>query len=388
VTESTYPVRPADVLAELWQSWSKRLAFFFSAQFAVQFVNACAGLILVRSLPKTDYSWYTMVTASIASLSVLSDSGIGIAVISRAGSCWKSKDQLGSLISSGMQIRRRMLVSVGIITLPLFVVVLIRAGAPAAVAVALSALGFITVAASSTTSLLQVANRIHCRVRQIATGELLAAITKLAVIVVSLGIGLATSGTAVTATLAGAMILFAVTKRQVTPLFDSNATPTTDDNTEIASTMRRCMANSVFVCVQSNIAIWILGFGGQTARAADFGALGRYAILFTVISSTMANIIGPAYSRATTARQLSTMAGAVLAIYVTFATALIFVSLMMPEVFLWILGSKYQHLGIEIPLMFTLLGLGGLSQVTWTLVMSRAWMRHSWTQIPLTILCH
>lgn len=385
MTESISSIRHVNIMAGLWQRWSGRLTFFLSAQFMVQCVNACTGLVLVRCLPKTEYSWYTMVAASIASLSVMSDSGIGIAVISRAGACWQSSTQLGALVSSGMRIRRRMLAIVGIITLPLFIVVLIRTQASPVIAIGLSLMGFLAVVASSTTALLQVANRIHSRVREIATGELIAAIAKLAVIVVGVGVGFASAGLAVSATLAGAVVLYLITTRQVATLFDSNAIPTPDDNKEIVGTMRRCMANSIFVCVQSNIAIWILGFGGQTARTADFGALSRFAILFTLISSIMANIVGPAYARASTARQLFTMAASVLAAYVAFVVLAISASLLVPDVFLWILGKKYQHLAVEMPLMFALLGCGGLSQVLWTLVMSRGWMKHSWTQIPLTV---
>lgn len=365
--------------------WCTRISQFTSVQLLVQITNALTGLLLVRWLAKEDYSWYVIAAAAIATLNTLSDSGVSIAVLSRAGKCWTSSSGLGRLIVSALQIRTSLLLAACLFAIPWSTYLLLKNGATPFVSGAISLAILTAVWIQGRTAILQVANRIHGRFVAVATGEFTGALARLILVAVGLFLGLKSIWIPVFAAIVGGFVLLQVTSRQVMTLFDQSALASPSERQQILTVVRQCSANTVFVCLQANIAIWILGFMGQSLQTADFGALGRFAILFNLIASVMANIGGPMAARQKSPRRLAQVSITAITIYVVFGTALTAVAYGFPQCFLWVLGDKYSHLRAEVPLMFIMMSVSGLSQTLWAFVISRGWVEHCWIQIPLTI---
>jgi O-antigen/teichoic acid export membrane protein len=126
----------------------------------------------------------------------------------------------------------------------------------------------------------------------------------------------------------------------------------------------------IFNSVQSQLAIFIASIYGGTMALAEVGALTRFNALFAFIVIFYPWIVVPYFSKID-----RRIVGRRAAQWIGFAliglTALFFLVSWFPAPFLWILGSKYGHLGREMP--FALLGvaLGQVPGLIGTIIFSR-----------------
>jgi hypothetical protein len=71
--------------------------------------------------------------------------------------------------------------------------------------------------------------------------------------------------------------------------------------------------------------------------------------------------------------------------FVAFGLLLVAVAAVMPGAFLWILGSKYALLRHELLLMMVLTVVKSTAEAMWSLNASKAWIKHSWLNVPGTL---
>ena len=65
--------------------WVKLIGGFAFLHALAQGVNALSGIILVRSMSKEDYAWFTIFNSIAATITMLTDSGLGSAFASLGG---------------------------------------------------------------------------------------------------------------------------------------------------------------------------------------------------------------------------------------------------------------------------------------------------------------
>ena len=79
---------------------------------------------------------------------------------------------------------------------------------------------------------------------------------------------------------------------------DRHAPENPEDKAEILRLTKHLAANAVFYCVQGQITVFLISFfGRQATSVAEVGALGRLAMIFTVISNLLTNVFVPAFAR-------------------------------------------------------------------------------------------
>jgi hypothetical protein len=115
------------------------------------------------------------------------------------------------------------------------------------------------------------------------------------------------------------------------------------------------------------------------------GALGRLAMIFTVLSNLLANVFVPAFARCQSRRKLRWLYAAILGGVVAFSLVVVGFAAIFPEQFLFVLGSKYAHLRYELLLMVGGAVVGSLTGTFWALNASKAWVAGAWLYIPLTL---
>jgi len=100
--------------------WFKVIAMTGAAQIFIQALGLISGIFIIRLLPTTEYAFYTLTNATLGSLTVLADGGISVAVMAQGGKYWVSREKLGVVISTGLDLRRKF----GIISLLIAIPVL------------------------------------------------------------------------------------------------------------------------------------------------------------------------------------------------------------------------------------------------------------------------
>src|SRR5438128_1107189 len=112
------------------------------------------------------------------------------------------------------------------------------------------------------------------------------------------------------------------------------------------------IANAVFYCFQGQITVFLISFfARRAASVAEVGALGRLAMIFTVLTNLLINIFVPAFARCQEKRKLRYLYAAIAGGVILFSAVVLGGAALFPNQFLLVLGNRYTHLHRELLLM-------------------------------------
>ena len=150
--------------------------------------------------------------------------------------------------------------------------------------------------------------------------------------------------------------------------------------------IRQQAASAIFFCLQGQITVFLITiFGRHVHSVAEVGALGRLAMIYTVMANLIINIFAPAFARCQERRRLKWIYVGIVGAVAGFSFLVLGGAALFPGQFLFVLGSKYEHLEYELLLMIGGAALNMLASSIWYLNASRAWITGAWLYIPLTI---
>ena len=110
------------------------------------------------------------------------------------------------------------------------------------------------------------------------------------------------------------------------------------------------MPNLIFVVVQSQISLMLIGVFGRTSGIATVGALTRLTQVFVLFNQMNIVLLEPYFAKLPVVRLKGHYLGAVLAA-AGVGTGAVILARIWPELFLWVLGPKYWHLHAEVALV-------------------------------------
>ena len=362
----------------------QRLAAYGGAQGVVLVVNTISGFILVRGMGKEQYAWFTITNSLLATISVLSDSGLSSAMMSIGGRVCDDRSRFASLMMLAQGMRFRFMALAALVTLPAGWWMLGLNGAPWYIIVILLSLVIATSIPSVEGVVLGTINKLHRRVTFLIQADLCVSLSRLAMIVVGMVSGL--SAVLASMATAGAQWIYVVLLRRQTQ-GDLTISDGVVENwrPEIHGVVRVVFPLSFFNCVQGHITTWLLSVFASTQDVADIGALMRLSVLFTFLGLPLSQLILPVISRSQEPRRLArlcllALGGVTLAAVVLFAVAMAF----SPQV-LWVLGDSYAHLTSELMWFLGSQVLAVATTAAWGIAYTRSWVRHAWLQIPLSL---
>lgn len=357
------------------------------AQGLVQVISGLSGLLLVRNLPHQQYAWFTIVSAMGSALAMLCDPGISNSVTAEGGKIWQDKARFSGLVLAAFQ-RRRQAIALAIAAIvPWTAWLLSRNGASAQMTTLLVILMIAPVGAIGDISILSVVNKLHSRLASLVIVDLAGAATKLLLIVLAIALAWLNTGWAVATAALALFIQGWIVRQQTFPSLDFHAGKSIAESFRptIKSTVRHLYANTVFLCLQGQIATWIISLSGSHGKVADLGALNRLAIFYAILGTPIMQLIAPAFARCHDTRRLKRLFLASLAVYLLSAGTLLLFSVWRGDLILKLLGSNYSHLSAELMIVMSGFAIGGITSLTWGLNLARGWTGHVWLNIPITL---
>jgi hypothetical protein len=142
----------------------------------------------------------------------------------------------------------------------------------------------------------------------------------------------------------------------------------------------------LFYCFQGQITVFLISFfGRQTASVAEVGALGRLAMIFTVLTNMLTNVFVPAFARCQQKHKLRVLYLLIVGGVVLFSAVVLGAAALFPDQFLFVLGNRYTHLHRELLLMVGAAVVTAFGGTLWMLNASKAWIEGAWLYIPLTL---
>ena len=330
---------------------ARRIGNYTLVQATVQLIAFSSGILLVRWLPQHEYAFYTIANAMQAALMLLADIGISVGLVSIGGRVWQDRHRFGELINTGLAVRRKLAAASVIIVAPILYAMLTKNGASSVYTLLLIAFVLAGFSIQLSVDVFSVVPRLHSDIGRIQKIDFICAIFRL-LLILGLVYFFATAGLAVAIASAAFLLQYILLRAYAAKVVDLKANENADDRREIVRLIKKLAANSLFYCFQGQITVFLISFFGRhAASVAEVGALGRLAMIFTVLMNMLTNIFVPAFARCHDKRKLHWLYIGIVGGVVLFSSAVIAGAAFFPEQFLFVLGNRYAHLHRELLLM-------------------------------------
>ncbi len=364
---------------------ARQVGRFASVQMLVQLIGFATGILLVRRLEQREYALFTVTNTMQGTMNLLADIGISIGVISIGGRVWQNGHRFGELVRTGLKLRR-MLGAIAILAItPLLYYLLVKNGASMFYAVLLIAAVWAALSAQLSIGVLEVVPRLRSEIRLIQRIDLTGALARLITVVVLAFIFL-NAGVAAFIGSGALLLQYFLLHRYAARAIDLHAAENAEDRQTMIGLIRQQAANAIFYCLQGQIAVFLITvFSHRVGAVAEVGALGRLAMIYSVMANLITNIFAPAFARCQEARRLGWLYLGIVGAVAGFSLLVLGGAAFLPNQFLFVLGNKYSHLQRELLLMVGGATLNMLASTLWILNASRAWLTGSWLNIPFTL---
>ena len=355
-------------------SWGKLISITGSAQIIVQAVGFASGILIIRLLPVQEYALYTLANTILGTIVMLSDGGISAAVMSQGGKVWQDKEKLGTVLVTGLYLRRKFALGSIIIAVPILTYLLLHQGASnlATVLIIVSLIPAFFAALSD--SLLEIVPKLHQDIIPLQKNQITVGIARL----ILTGLSVFIFPWTFVAIIAAAIprIYGNIKLRKIAYGFvNSTKKEDSDVEKEILKVVKRVFPTALYHSFSGQIMIWLLSVYGTTTNLAQIGALGRVIIVLTLFSSIVGHLVIPRFSRYENKRGLLLKRYIQINLFVfLFGILFLLMTWLFDHEILWVLGSNYINLEHE--LFLSVLGgiLSLFAGISFLLAAGRSWI--------------
>jgi len=359
---------------------------FALVQALVQIIGFMSGILIVRTLEQRDYAYFTIANTMQGTINLLADVGISVGLVSIGGRIWQDRHRFGELINTALSLRKKLGALVVVAVTPVMYFMLVKNGASISYTALLMVVVLIGLGFQLSIGVLGVVPRLRADIGRIQMIDITAAVARLLALAGLLFVFL-NAGIAVAVASAVSFLQYAMLRNYAAGVIDLDAPENAEDRHSIVRLIKHLAANSVFYCFQGQITIFLISFFARRATSvAEVGALGRLAMIFSVLTNLLANVFVPAFARCQNKGKMRWLYGAIIGGVVAFSLSIISGAWIFPDEFLFVLGSKYAHLHRELLLMVAGAVLSALTGTFWALNASKAWVSGAWLYIPLTLV--
>jgi hypothetical protein len=353
--------------------WSKLIAITGGTQLFVQVTGFISGILIIRLLPTQEYAFYTLANTMFGTMVMLADSGISNGVMAQGGKVWQDKNKLGTVLSTGLNLRKRFGFISLIVTLPVLVYLLISHGASWIVTVLIVSSIIPAFFAALSDSLLEISPKLHQDIYSLQRNQAEVSFGRLALSTLFLFIFPFTFIALIASSIP--RIYGNVQLKRISSKFVNN-----DEKTdplvekEIIKGVKRTLPIVIYHCISGQISIWLISFFGTTANISQLGALGRISILFNLFAALFSTLVVPRFARMPAIKKVLIKPFLLIQLATWSIGAILLVLLwLFSDNILWVLGKNYSSLNYELLLMGLSACIGLVAGVCDQLVISRGW---------------
>ncbi|PPK87532.1 O-antigen/teichoic acid export membrane protein [Neolewinella xylanilytica] len=365
--------------------WGKLLGVTGGAQLLIQATGFICGIFIIRILSSEQYAYYTLANTMLGTMTVLADGGISTGVMSLGGKKWKSREELGKILATGMHMRRQFAIGSLLVSLPILFFLLQQQGMIWWHSVLLILCLTPTFWAALSGSLLQVVPKLHQDVNDLLKINVGINISRV-LLTIPFVFFFPFAGIAILATGASQVMGNLQLRKLSLSKADWKADSDPGYRAQIMGTVKRILPGSIYYCISGQITVWLVAIFGSTESIANLGAIGRLMVILTLVKMVVDTLITPRYARlASKKRLVISRFFQILALVAILCSVIVGGVYLFPDEFLWILGDKYADLEYEVFLMTISSCLSLLSGTAHNLSTSRGVIPNPYLFIGTTI---
>lgn len=355
------------------------------AQVFVQVISLVSGILVIRLLEPEEYALYTLGNTMLGTMTVLADGGISTGVMSQGGKVWQDRIKLGSVLATGMDLRRKFAVGSMLVSVPVLLYLMRHHNASwlMSVLIILSLIPSFFMALSGT--LLQIAPKLKQDIAPLQKNAVVLNVGRLVLLSLTIFI----FPWAFVAILAAGIpqIWGNFNLRRISSGYaDWHQKPDPQIRKDILKMVKRLLPMGIYTCLSGQITIWLISIFGTTRGVAQMGALDRLSMALSFVTILFSTLVLPRFSR------LPNNAGLLLRRFLQIQAGLLALSAgiiltvwLFSSQILMILGANYAGLTKEIVLRSFISCLGIISASTFSLFTSRSWAINPFISIPVSI---
>jgi len=154
---------------------------------------------------------------------------------------------------------------------------------------------------------------------------------------------------------------------------------------EILTYIAPLIPGIIFTAFQGQICVLIITIFGHIKNIAEVAALSRIAQIFLLLNAFNSVIIEP-YIAKVSRQRLVILYFQILTVALTICIMLCAIAFLSPEIILWVLGAKYQHLKNETSWLILSSCINYIAGVIWTISSARKWIYWWHTTLYIVLL--
>lgn len=359
------------------------VAEYVITQIAIQALSAICGILLVRSMPKSDFGWYTISFTAMSTMGILADSGLGSAFSAIGGRLINKPLELSAFSKWIQRWRVTFLCFSSILVLPLTAYILIENQFGAFKTTIALALLFTATLAATESVVFSSLLRLQSKVLTLQKIELTSGFVRLfAVLLVCLiGMNCLAALTCMAIALWAQRLLYNYTSQKAPQL--ANTFQTEDWTKQTSHIVRKSIPLVAYSCLQGYFVTAVLAVFAGASEVADYGALARFSILFTLVSIPFTHFAFPAISRANGYQSLSRAVIVTVFLAALSNATVAIICALCRNLLLPVLGGAYTMIGSEFYIYMLVTMFASTTNIMWGVILARGWVALGWLQIAL-----
>jgi O-antigen/teichoic acid export membrane protein len=366
--------------------WARMLAGYSFVQAVAQGLGFLAGIMVVRTLSKEDYACFMIVNTIGPVMNMLSDNGITNSLSAIGGRFWQDDEQMGGLVKTAMDLRRRLVILSFLAVTPVLIWMLQRNHIPVSTTAWLVPITLAGVFFQLNVGVLNAVVSLRQQIGRIQALVFMGVLPRLALIGLFAALGWLNAPLAVAAGTVALAAQFWLLEQWVKPQISVSAPLSKEFRRDILAIVRRQAPLTVYFCLQGQIGIWLISIFGNVRRVAEVGALGRIGMIFAILVSTTSAVIVPRFARCQDPVRLRSLYALILLGFAGVILMGTVISWLMPGALLWLLGPQYSQLGDLVWLAVLAAGTSALAGVLYGLNINKGWIPPAAVVIPAEII--
>lgn len=367
-------------------SLGKTLGAFGSLQILAQVAQIATALLVIRTLPKEGYAWYSMIIALQGAMTTFGASGMGPAMMAMGGPVAHDPQKLGAVIASSLQLRRLLVLVASVVAFPVYAYLLHRNGCPPLVSAAMLLAAAIMLLQAIRQELLVFPLNLNQQYH----------VPQIANFLMHFGRGVLIGGLVLVACngpvlylFAGILLTFVVLHFYLAPRAVAFASRSAAQDSKLLPRFRSFALNGVLPSLsaifQAQIGIFLISIFGNVSSVADLGALMRLGLVTFIPLAAIQSILVPRLARAQTTKGAMRIYLVAVGISAIFGVLFVVAVHLMRDQVAFLFGEEYATLNKVVTLYAFSLAVVVFAATCESVVNARGWLRHSWMK-PLFVL--
>lgn len=361
------------------QRWGLKIASYASLSLLGRGIQMVAAFLVIRSLAKTDYAWYSLAQNLVGALGMFTVTGISTGLMPMAGEAAGDRARLGTVLASAARFRGLLLGFGTLAVIPVFAHLLLRSECPPLQTGLLVAAALLTTVTSIATQVATTPLSLARRYSVPQIDAIMHSTLRLLLIGILIYASMASAGTIMLVTvLAPLPTLFA----WLMPRARQHADFTQRSDPAVASRLKKHffvgLPTSLTYLFEAQIAAFIVAWLGHLDQVADLGALGRVALILQVPIGIAAGMLVPRMSEEQDRTRLWKMWISTSMLGLLIGAGVMACGWLFRRELLMLIGPAYGGLERELVLFLGFQVFAFVVTIISTPIQSKGWVRHSW----------